>query len=189
MESAISFMNQLTSTIIRSDTVKGIADPTFIFPTPSTETAHLIPFGAYYNALNNWKFPVLFSMTYYIIVSIWKNSLSPESKNKKTSLVFTAFVFAHNVFLCLFSCATFLNTFQRFILNFQTRPFLAAYCDLDGSFWFSGLGYWAWLFYLSKYYEVIDTLILLLKGRKPSFLQSYHHAGAILAMWVGYSFF
>ncbi|KAJ2478655.1 hypothetical protein EV174_004244 [Coemansia sp. RSA 2320] len=39
-----------------------------------------------------------------------------------------------------------------------------------------------YLFYLSKYYELIDTFIILAKA---TFLQTYHHAGAITTMWVG----
>ncbi|KAI5948990.1 hypothetical protein KGF57_005053 [Candida theae] len=44
------------------------------------------------------------------------------------------------------------------------------------------LGFW---FYISKFYEVIDTLVILLKGRPSSLLQSYHHAGAMMCMWAG----
>ncbi|KAJ1558253.1 hypothetical protein HK405_014076, partial [Cladochytrium tenue] len=60
-----------------------------------------------------------------------------------------------------------------------------AYCDRDDRAWDAGgLGAWSWLFYLSKYYEVIDTAIILIKGRPSSQLQSYHHAGAILTMYL-----
>ena len=54
-----------------------------------------------------------------------------------------------------------------------------------GRMWNEGLAFYGWLFYVSKYYEIIDTLIILAKGRKSSFLQTYHHAGAILSMWSG----
>lgn len=47
------------------------------------------------------------------------------------------------------------------------------------------LGLIAWLFYLSKGYEVVDSIILVLKGKKVSNLQSYHHAGAMWTMWAG----
>eukprot|EP00483_Globobulimina_turgida_P002358 UN02360 len=33
---------------------------------------------------------------------------------------------------------------------------------------------------LSKYYEVIDTYIVILKGRRPINLQVYHHIGAMI---------
>lgn len=54
-----------------------------------------------------------------------------------------------------------------------------------GRIWNEGLAFYGWLFYLSKYYEVIDTFIILAKGRKSSFLQTYHHAGAMICMWAG----
>ncbi|KAG7664931.1 uncharacterized protein J8A68_001517 [[Candida] subhashii] len=46
-------------------------------------------------------------------------------------------------------------------------------------------GYW---FYISKFYEVLDTIVILLKGRPSSLLQSYHHAGAMMCMWAGIRF-
>ncbi len=54
-----------------------------------------------------------------------------------------------------------------------------------GRFWNEGLAFWGWLFYISKFYEVLDTAIILAKGKRSSTLQTYHHAGAMLAMWAG----
>lgn len=45
-----------------------------------------------------------------------------------------------------------------------------------------------WWFYVSKFYEVIDTAIILLKGRPSSLLQLYHHSGAMMCMWLGVRF-
>lgn len=41
-------------------------------------------------------------------------------------------------------------------------------------------------FYLSKYYEYIDTWILYAKKRDPIFLQKYHHIGAVIVWYLGY---
>lgn len=54
-----------------------------------------------------------------------------------------------------------------------------------GRFWSEGLAFYGWFFYLSKFYEVLDTLIILAKGKKSSTLQTYHHAGAMMCMWAG----
>lgn len=54
-----------------------------------------------------------------------------------------------------------------------------------GRLWNQGLAYFGWLFYLSKFYEVVDTAIILAKGKKSSTLQTYHHAGAMMCMWAG----
>jgi hypothetical protein len=43
--------------------------------------------------------------------------------------------------------------------------------------------YW---FYLSKYYEFIDTFLLYLNGKTPIFLQKYHHIGAVICWHLGY---
>ncbi|KAK4981345.1 hypothetical protein LTR66_010064 [Elasticomyces elasticus] len=54
-----------------------------------------------------------------------------------------------------------------------------------GRLWNEGLAFWGWLFYLSKFYEIVDTLIIVAKGKRSATLQTYHHAGAMLCMWAG----
>ena len=54
-----------------------------------------------------------------------------------------------------------------------------------GRIWNEGLAFWGWLFYMSKFYEVVDTMVILAKGKRSSTLQTYHHAGAMLSMWAG----
>jgi hypothetical protein len=54
-----------------------------------------------------------------------------------------------------------------------------------GRLWNEGLAFYGWLFYISKFYEVLDTFIILAKGKPSSTLQTYHHAGAMMCMWAG----
>ena len=54
-----------------------------------------------------------------------------------------------------------------------------------GRLWNEGLAFYGWLFYLSKFYEVIDTFIILTKGKNTAFFQTYHHAGAMFCVWAG----
>lgn len=54
-----------------------------------------------------------------------------------------------------------------------------------GRLWNEGLAYYGWIFYISKFYEILDSLIVLAKGKRTGFLQTYHHAGAMMAMWAG----
>ena len=60
--------------------------------------------------------------------------------------------------------------------------------SVGGRIWAEGLNYYGWIFYLSKFYEVLDTFIILAKGKYSSTLQTYHHAGAMLCMWAGMRF-
>jgi len=57
-----------------------------------------------------------------------------------------------------------------------------------GRLWNEGLAFYGWPFYLSKFYEVLDTAIILAKGKRSSTLQTYHHAGAMMCMWAGIRF-
>ena len=54
-----------------------------------------------------------------------------------------------------------------------------------GRIWNEGLAYYGWLFYLSKFYEVVDTAIILAKGKRSGGLQTFHHTGAMISMWAG----
>ncbi|KAJ5646845.1 hypothetical protein N7490_003217 [Penicillium lividum] len=54
--------------------------------------------------------------------------------------------------------------------------------------WNQGYAYFGWMFYLSKLYEVVDTFIILMKGKRSSMLQTYHHTGVILCVWASIRF-
>lgn len=65
----------------------------------------------------------------------------------------------------------------------QVKGFLVTFADADGTYRNGCLTYWSFIFYLSKYYELLDSAILIAKGKRISLLQAYHHAGVILVMW------
>ncbi|EMG47237.1 ELOVL3 Elongation of very long chain fatty acids protein 3 [Candida maltosa Xu316] len=128
----------------------------------------------------------------------------------KTSL-FKTFVFLHNVFLCVYSAWTFFgftktiastmnlfegNFFQSLSNYYQPKKldvFIHSVCDAKSGLFsrilndegYHNLEVFGWWFYVSKFYEVIDTAVILLKGKPSSLLQSYHHAGAMMCMWAG----
>jgi hypothetical protein len=56
---------------------------------------------------------------------------------------------------------------------------------LIGTLWTDkDFGFWVSHFYISKFWEFLDTWIIILKGKKPILLQTYHHAGVVLLMWM-----
>jgi len=100
-----------------------------------------------------------------------------------TSTAFRTAVAVHNLALAVFSAVVAIHSWAIVLYHLKERGFEATYCDQDGSMWESGFGAWAIVFYMSKYWEFVDTWILILKGKKPSFLQVYHHSGIAFAMW------
>jgi hypothetical protein len=86
----------------------------------------------------------------------------------------------------IYSGWVFYNTFFDFIKTYQQTGsffnFVAqGYRD---EHWDNFFGYYAWTFYVSKYYEFIDTWIILYKSGKPGSLQIIHHIGAVITMWL-----
>ncbi|KAJ1857146.1 hypothetical protein LPJ73_002087 [Coemansia sp. RSA 2703] len=145
-----------------------------------------------------WQVPVAVSVA-YVFLSFYLNpkttSLSRmEAKRQngksdgavaKKSIFapLTLLTFVHNVVLAVYSGWTFMCVFPPFVNAIITKGWFAGLCDLDGSLLNSVVFVHNYLFYLSKYYELLDTVIIILKGRKASLLQIYHHAGVILIMF------
>ncbi|GKZ01156.1 hypothetical protein MPSEU_001067000 [Mayamaea pseudoterrestris] len=96
--------------------------------------------------------------------------------------VFRMLVAFHNLQLAIFSFACVFNVLPLVYKHYRQYGFMAIYCDRDGLLWRSGFGAWSILFYLSKYWEFVDTWILVLKGKGANFLQVYHHSGIVFVM-------
>jgi hypothetical protein len=85
----------------------------------------------------------------------------------------------HNSALILFSGTTFILLSK--ILYQKGIIYQSNYYFQDP--FFEKIMYY---FYLSKYYEFMDTFILYLKGKKPLFLQKFHHIGAVICWHLCY---
>ncbi|KAF9435952.1 hypothetical protein BGZ76_005173 [Entomortierella beljakovae] len=156
-----------------------------------------VPFPEYFELFMDWKTPLVIATAYAILVHhynpkvgkvsrvVAKSAHAKSSEKSQSGSAMTAFVFVHNLVLCIYSGMTFYKMLPAVINNYRTHNLFDAYCDLDGSLWDNALGYWGYIFYLSKFYEVIDTAIIIIKGRRSSLLQTYHHSGAMITMWSG----
>lgn len=127
--------------------------------------------------------------------------LKPAPYKIASYKLFKILVFFHNVFLFVYSVWTFvgmLGSFSRTVSSIRMKTsepsrflnFVYAVCDLENGVFKQNsedhnLTMYGWWFYMLKFYEVIDTIIILLKGKPSSMLQSYHHSGAMMCMWSG----
>jgi hypothetical protein len=92
-----------------------------------------------------------------------------------------------NMGLSLFSLGVFLGAGVPFLRRVLTDGLNETICDDKGEM-FGGrstLLFWAWMFTLSKYAELFDTLFLIIKNpeRKVAFLHWFHHATVLLFTW------
>jgi len=118
--------------------------------------------------------PILAARQYLTISKKWLEKLQ-----KLPSQTVHNFSLIHNLGLHLFSLYTFVNLFKVLWVKGISS---------DSGFYFNEpvvrrALFW---FYLSKYYEYVDTMILYAKKKQPIFLQKFHHVGATFVWHLGY---
>lgn len=89
------------------------------------------------------------------------------------------FSILHNTLLAVFSgytCLSLLNVLYEKGIVFNHHYYFSEKRFDDLMFYF----------YVSKYYEYIDTFLIYLQGKQPIFLQKYHHIGAVLSWHLMY---
>ncbi len=85
----------------------------------------------------------------------------------------------HNALLCTFSATIFFGCCK--VIHEHGIVIKDGYY-----FQFIDFKVLMFLFYLSKYYEYVDTWLIYLKGKKPITLQTYHHVGAVIVWHLCY---
>jgi hypothetical protein len=106
-----------------------------------------------------------------ILVVIYLNSKQPLKvliqfmQFNSNSSLFRGWIAVHNALLALYSGITVFYTWPIVIEHLLEHGLYNTYCDPEKTLWHSGFGAWALIFYVSKYYEFLDTWILVLKVR------------------------
>ena len=57
-------------------------------------------------------------------------------------------------------------------------------CEVNGTDLSGILGVACYMYYVSKYIEVVDTFLLAIRGKPLSWLHTYHHAGMFIVVWL-----
>lgn len=128
--------------------------------------------------------PILvpFILTMYLGLKPHMAALCRAMGTTGKSLPFRLFALVHNILLCSYSLWTATNVWGLTTAYAAANGTDALYCTRG--LWKNGMHYWGFLFYLSKYWELIDTALLVWKGRSPSFLQVYHHTVTVICAYM-----
>ncbi|KAJ1835702.1 hypothetical protein IWW55_002464 [Coemansia sp. RSA 2706] len=142
--------------------------------------------GGFYDFMMKPAVPLAGVVFYLSAVKIW------ERQNRRRALLppstgpnLKPLIVAHNLVLAAYSIWTFASYFPALVQVVSSHGLKSGFCDSHGVLWRGKLLEHGFLFYLSKYYEFIDTAIILAKGRPAGRLQTFHHAGAVSIMWLG----
>jgi len=140
---------------------------------------------------SHWMFPVC-SLTAYLIViysfQFFMNSKYPasQSEGRPKGFELRTFTFVHNAFLCILSVfmatGNLIESIRLFLRSGGSLQ--AIFCDPEGTTTHGAINFWTYVFYLSKFYELIDTVLMVAKRRPLTFLHVYHHIITLALVYV-----
>jgi hypothetical protein len=121
--------------------------------------------------------PVVFSILYLSMIfflSKWMEKRSPIKLDIYLSI--------HNFILLLLSVIMFFGILNVVIKIYIENDFFELYCgsSFENN---QSLLFWCYIFYLSKYYELLDTMFLILRKRKLTILHVWHHFSVLYLCW------
>jgi len=117
-----------------------------------------------------------------------------RARGNKPYAISGAVVAAHNLFLSVLSLIMFLGCAYEFSREYVRRDQTIDwyFCDdadlqpVKTSPASGPLFFWSYIYYLSKFYEMLDTIFVILRmSQVPHFrLQVYHHAAVVPMCWL-----
>jgi hypothetical protein len=130
--------------------------------------------------LTDWPWPVSLCFGYLFSVAV----LYYWMKERKSFDLYYLRVL-HNVFLCFGSFAMVLGMLKELVAVYQKGGWEAMMCDANGIQKTGSLYTWYYIFFLSKFYEFIDTYILIFRKKQITFLHCFHHFITAFLCWLG----
>lgn len=131
--------------------------------------------------LRDWRYPIFAGLLYVACLLTIQRAMKSRQPYKLKGV--TA---AHNGILCIFSIVIFAGQ------SYETAKAVGRIGAHDVFCWQTPgpatgrLYFWSYLFYLSKYYELLDTVLLVLKKKPLDFLHCYHHSIVPFSAWLGF---
>jgi fatty acid elongase 3 len=123
--------------------------------------------------------PIIGAVSYLVVIFALQKIVKKPMNLKWVEVV-------HNSFLILLSfsmCSgAVLGMYERIQSEGLSDGLLCGQRTPD-KIWDGTAGFWTYIFYLSKYYELIDTVILCLKKKTLITLHVWHHTSMLFVVW------
>lgn len=128
----------------------------------------------FYEPITPWITILIYLLTIFLLHA-WMKNRKPFEMRTLLGL--------HNLVLCIFSFYMTVGLGFRLIQVVQKGGLFGVYCgtteyDMDK------LLYWCDLFYLSKYYELLDTVFVVLRKKQLTLLHVWHHSAVVVVCYI-----
>lgn len=129
---------------------------------------------------NTYLWPAVASITYVTVIFLLRVNVTQKYKLKYIT-------FVHNFFLCWLSLLMLLGCLVSLYRIAMHKGWIYIVFDRldheDGGNNIGSLMFWCYIFYVSKFYEMLDTVLMVLKGRPLTFIHMYHHMIVPYLFW------
>ncbi|EGG24156.1 GNS1/SUR4 family protein [Cavenderia fasciculata] len=126
------------------------------------------------------QFPILPAVITIYLILIF--SIQAFMKNRKPlELKYVSVI--HNFILCLWSLIMCVGVVYEVAKRVMSEGPLFTVCEADHGFNQGPAYYWSYIFYISKFYELFDTIIIVLRKKPLIFLHVYHHCVVVWLCW------
>jgi len=157
------------------------------------EWAHLTNLDA--RPFGSFTAMILMTLLYLLIISVFSYFMASRRSQKPPQGVNVYYLsLVHNLVMCLYSFYALIGTSLVLMENWSNLNFslYVPMCDPKRQF-IDGYDFWMYTFYLSKFLEFLDSILLLLRA-KPLFppansqylLHVFHHTVTASIVWVAW---
>jgi GNS1/SUR4 family len=129
--------------------------------------------------LMSWEPLVAALVGYLALVLVGPRLVGDRELVDKTTM--RAVMFVHNAFLCGLSLVmASAALYGAVVVVNPVWGWHESLCNLDGTLLSGAMWGWCWIFYASKYYELVDTVILILNRKPLILLHVWHHLSVMV---------
>lgn len=148
----------------------------------------------------DFKLPLIVSVLYLIVSyglktllgtekRVEPNEQSLDSKKIKDGPIMYTLTQLHNLILIVLSfsmmCGIIYEIYQRCLDEGVFRGAICPDDDKESKLMTNGpVAFWVFVYHLSKYYELVDTLLIVVKKKPLIVLHVYHH---LIMIWITWS--
>jgi len=116
----------------------------------------------------------------FYILFVW---LGPKYMKNRKPYDLQGLLTFWNFFLFVLSLCMFLGMIGPCIAFLSERTFYDLICMPQGELYYGFAFFCVWIFALSKYIELGDTVFIILRKKKLTFLHYYHHTTVLVYTW------
>ena len=130
--------------------------------------------------LRNWTHSFWYAAVYVVLIFTGKYYMHERPRFEIRAALAT-----WSAVLAIFSIFGAIRTVPELV--YVIRKYGWEYSMCSPSYFYGPISFWAYMFTVSKVYELGDTIFIILRKQQLIFLHWYHHVSVLIYVWYSYT--